>query len=175
MQSEADKPMTPSQETLYGLCFRQQLVAPQQLAYRLHKYTDYISDVCRRDRVDFMSIFNEILRGSEHLAATDPQRLFSVADPIAKLLFAGTGWNAMYVTPGTPSGDFASLCHQTGEMMKDLGGCIESLAAIEADGVVDESDDVRIQEFGNKAELLNTRLKSILVELCRRRSQEVQT
>ena len=163
-------PVNNSQEVLYNICFEQELITPKRVGFRLHRSRDYISDICRRDRVDYMAVFNEMLKEAEAFAATNPMRLMAVAVPIFRLLTQGTTWVAHHISPEqTLSLPYERLCEQTGTLLKDLGGAIEAIAKIEADGQYDEADDVNIEEFVAKAGILGDRLAAMVCELTRRR------
>jgi len=162
------------QEVLYALCFGPgAVVEPKRIAYRLHKASNYLSDICRRDRVDPLAVFNEILREAEPLAKTDPQRFLAVATPIFQLLTEGTRWFPAYVDAQVAERmPFDRLCAQTGTLLKDLGGALDSLAAVEKDGRYDSEDDPSINEFIHHSAQLIHRLQMLSAELNRRRHQE---
>lgn len=162
------------QEVLWGICYGpRSLVNPKAVAYRLRKAYDYCSDICRRERVDPFAVFNEALRQVDHLAATDPRTLLTVATPITNLLFDGTGWMAVHadtVCDGNADAtDVPQLCGQTGVLLKDLGGALESLARVESDGCYTSEDDANIAEFRLKAGQCISRLQLLCAELHRRR------
>ena len=160
--------MNASQEILWELCYgKRGLVNAQAIGYRLHKAYDYCSDVCRRERVDFLAIFNEILRLADGLAHSDPARMLAIAGPIHHLLYRDTGWIAIHVATIDRRGDdnFERLCEQTGILLEDLGGAIKALARIEQDGSYDDSDDPQIQEFTHKSGCLIGRLQSLCAAL----------
>jgi len=159
-----------SQEVLHNICFEQEHVTAKRVGFRLHKSRDYISDICRRDRVDYMAVFNECLQEAETFAATNPMRLMAVAVPIFRLLTQDTNWVAHHVSPEQCLRlPYGRLCEQTGTLLKDLGGAIEAIAKIEADGQYDEADDANIDEFVAKAGILGDRLGAMVCELTRRR------
>ena len=139
------EPMNRGQEVIHDLAYRNGLVNPKRIAYRLHRRHDYLSDICRRERVDFFAVANAILLEAEAAYYPhDVQRFAAVCGPIIDLLMGGTRWMATHVDPGLadhPS--YSKLCSQVGALMEDLGCAISSIAAIEADGRVDAEDDPR--------------------------------
>ncbi len=171
-----DSRMNAWQDTLYDLCFQLDLVNPKAIAHRLHRARNYLSDVCRRDRVDPIAIFNEILKDAEPLAVSDPRRHAQIGTAVFGLLCSGTRWFPAYVAPEpaaspTSSADFTRLCEHAGILCEDLGGVVKSLAAIERDGQYNEADDAEINGFQVKMQQLIARLHAIGVDLRRRRQE----
>jgi len=163
--------MNSTQQTLHRILMVDGLVTPKAVAFRLHKHPDYLSDICRRERVDFFAVANEILKEVHPLAATDLPRYLSVVSPIAALLFTGTGLNFYYLDPKLIAGiDYHSLCEFTGTLCQTLGSAIQSLARIEADGVYDDGDDAEIASCLHKIGLLSQRLNSLTFALQQRRA-----
>jgi hypothetical protein len=171
MHPSADELMNRSQEVLHDLCFVRGLIPAKALAYRLHKAPGFIDDICRRDRVDFVAVFNECLRFGEALAQTNPAWMLAIAGPIFALVTEGTRWSADWSGP-LPEKDmqYTRLCEQAGLLCEDLGGALKAMAAIESDGRYTESDDAAIAEFQTKSQLLVGRLRVLLVEVTRRRA-----
>ncbi len=170
-----DGPVNSSQEVIHRLCFVEDLVPPKRIARRLHMHANYLSDVCRRDRVDFLAICNEILKDAEPLAETDLTRYSAICLPILRLVIEGTSWGMTFVPKGLPEDTtYVKLCEQVGVLCEDLGGTITALAQIESDGVVDENDDPTIAECQHKIGLLVHRLQVLSQELHRRRAARVQ-
>ena len=169
------RPVNRWQEVLYGLCIgAAAFVNPKALAHRLHRAQDYISDICRRERVDPMAVFNQILRDAEAYARTDVRRFAKVSRAIFPLLLDGTNWQVQHYDPASVvENDLHKLCEQAGVLMQDLGTAIVSLSTIERDGDYDRDDDPDIAEFQLKADQLVTRIRAIQLELCRRRNQGV--
>lgn len=154
------------------------LVIAGRIAFRLHRAPNYLSDICRRDRVDPFAVCNEILKQADddfkkgHIPL-DTYRQICI--PIITLLLDGTGWAAQYVSPGveaTMSGN--KLCEQAGILCEDLGGTLKAFAAVEDDGKYNEQDDVRIGECDIKIGMVISRLQAMRIELHRRRSAGVQ-
>jgi hypothetical protein len=166
------QPVNSWQQAIYDLCFATGLVEPKRIEFRLHKAVNYLSDICRRDRVDPFSVCNAILLEIEPLARTDPARFFAVANRIFSLLCVGTQWAHTWVDPQAPCRlKYRELCRHTGVLLEDLGGAMTALAAVEDDGRIDASDDAGISEFLAKAQSLKRHLDSVSVELQRRRAQ----
>ena len=165
------EPMNRSQEVLHDLLFVRELLSAKRVAWRLHKARNYLSDICRRDRVDFLAVFNEILKEAEASAQDNPPLMMAIAGPIAELLVDGTHWHFEYdlAPPRTPAG-YVQLCEQTGNLMEDLGGAIKAIARIEADGEYDERDDADIAECQQKLALLVQRCRALRTELSIRRN-----
>lgn len=181
------------QEVLYDICFRADLVNPKRIAFRLHKASDYLSDICRRERVDPLAVFNVILQEIEPMAKTDPQRFFLIAHRIFSLLIANTRWVVQYAGHEQPLNlSYNRLCEQTGILCENLGVAIKSLsqkscgtgfpagrsmsepvigigsksiARIEADGKYDENDDADMAECLHKINQLNQRFGAIAIEI----------
>jgi len=171
MHDGFDKPMTRSQEVLYDLCFERGLVPAKALAYRLGKSTNYISDCCRRDRVDFGVIFNEILKIAGQVAQTDQAIALQIAGPVAALIVGDTPFYLhMHDRPSGSQDDYVRLCEQTGTLMEDLGGAVRAIARIERDGRYDESDDADIAECESKLGLLIVRARQLAMDLRQRRT-----
>ena len=169
------KPVNRWQEVLHGLCIRDEVVNPKRIALRLHKAWDYVSDICRRERVDPFAVFNAILQEAEPLTPANTATMLRIAGPIFGLLTQGTNWTAHYVPPvDTHTLDYKRLCEQTGTLIEDLGGLVKTLANIEADSAYNADDDVHIDEFGVKAGQLQARLEAMKFELARRRKQGVR-
>ncbi len=168
----AHETMNRSQELLHEICLAKQLVCSKHVAHRLHRHATYISDICTRDRVDFVGVFNEILRGIEPALATNFAIGNQIASPILNLLMEGTNWVAYWYNPAQRPNDFPHLCQQTGVLLEDLGGAIKTLAAIEGDGKIDDADDVHIEEFCQKVSQLQTRLAHMTLEVKRRRAEK---
>lgn len=164
-------PVNRWQQVLHDLCFSLDAVNPKLLAYHLHKARNWVSDVCRRERVDPFPIFNQILKQAQSLIPHCPVKALQVAGPVADLLTAGTNWH-LYYKPGDEDVDYRKLCEQAGALCTTLGGTIESLARIEADGVIDERDDAEIESCLTKIGALRINLDQLQVELLRRRHQE---
>lgn len=165
------EPMNRSQEVLHDLLFVRELLSAKRVAWRLHKARNYLSDICRRDRVDFLAVFNEVLREAEASATNNPPLMLAIANPIATLLVEGTNWHLEYnpAPPQTHAG-YVQLCEQTGNLMEDLGGAIKAIARIEADGEYDERDDADIAECQQKLSLLVQRCHALRTELSIRRN-----
>lgn len=158
--------MNAWQETLHGL-MQDQLVPPKRIAFRLHRHSDYLSDVCRRDRVDPIAIFNAILQEAESYARTDPQRMLAISHRIFRLLTVGTGFYASYVSPAL-AGDAKhcdDLRDQIGPLMQDLGGAVDSLCDIVRDGAINESDAPSIAEMDFKINRLSQLLSRLHIEV----------
>ena len=169
-----DKEMNAWQETLHTL-FKHHLIDPKRIAFRLHKHSDYLSDICRRERVDPFAVANEVLKEMAPLAKQDLPRFLAVTGPIISLLLDGTNWMPQYLDPSVEADtSYTKLCKQTGMLCEDMGGAIKSLAEIEEDGKYDETDDVHIAEFRHKVDLLIQRLSCLSRELERRRAQRIQ-
>lgn len=165
--------MNSTQQVLHRILIEDALIPPKAIAFRLHKHVDYLSDICRRERVDFFAVANEILKEVKPLAESDPHRYLSVVTPIANLLFAGTGLNYYYIDPKLIAGvNFKSLCELTGTLCQAMGSAIQSLARIEADGKYDENDDVEIASCLHKLGLLSQRLSILTVALQQRRASK---
>ena len=165
--------MNSAQQVLHRILFEDALVTPKAVAFRLHKHVDYLSDICRRERVDFFAVANEILKEARPLAETDLYRYLAVVNPIANLVFANTGINYYYVDPRLAAGiDFKSLCEVTGTLCQAMGSAIQSLARIEADGKYDENDDVEIASCLHKFGVLSQRLQTLTIALQQRRAQK---
>lgn len=179
MMVDASEPMTRSQEVLYDLCFVHGLVPAKTIGYGLHRSANYISDICRRDRVDFMAVFNEALKVADRCAASNPMLMMAIAGPIAGLLVSGTNFqlehNDAPPPPTATQADYRTLCEQTGSLMEDLGGAVKSIARIECDGVYDESDDADIEECQSKLALLIRRARALSAELDVRRAARSPT
>ncbi len=164
-------PVNRWQEVLYDICFVHELVSAKLLAHKLHKSTDYISDICRRERVDPVAVFNEILKISESVAESNPPLAVAIAGPIGDLITGGTRWQLNWVPPArqTTAG-YVKLCEQAGGLCEDLGGAIKAIARIEADGKYDDADDADIAECQTKIAMLTRNLRLLSVELNRRRA-----
>ncbi|MCH8853840.1 MAG: hypothetical protein IID41_14485 [Planctomycetes bacterium] len=166
-------PVNLWQQVLYDLCFVLDLVNPKVLEHKLHRARSFISDICRRERVDPLPVFNVILRDAEALIPTDPVRAFAIAQPIMALMIADTGWFLEHNPPVAGAAvNYNRLCEQAGTLCKTLGGTIESLARIEADGVVNQADDPEIAKCLTHIEVLRSKLRLLSVELRRRRAVE---
>ena len=165
-------PMNRWQEIMHDLAYKSGLVNPKRIAYRLHHRHDYLSDICRRDRVDPFAVANAMLLEAEAAYYPhDVQRFAAVCGPIIDLLLGGTRWMATHVDPTLADHPtYNNLCSQVGALMEDLGGAINSIAAIDADGRVDAEDDPHIAEFEHKAGLLDQRLAALRLEIRRRRA-----
>ncbi len=163
--------MNRAQRLLHDLVM-EQVVHGKSLAFRLHRHADFISDILRRPHTDYTAIFNEILRDIDGKLRKGDMSAFEIARRIFELITDGTNFIGFWIQPAPQSMPFEKLCAQTGELLKDLGGAIEALAAIEGDGQVDCNDDVRISEFTQKVEAVSVRLKSIMHELQRRRAEK---
>lgn len=162
-----DGPVNHWQEVLYELCLgSHSMVEPKRIAHGLHRAHNFISDICRRERVDPLAVFNEILRQAEHRPFD--QRV-AIAGQVYPLLFCGTGWQLVYVQLPPGSAQVDRLYEHTGILLKDLGGALEALAHIERDGRYDEADDPQIEEFLTKSVQLVNRVQLISAELRRRR------
>ena len=154
--------MSPSQTVLNQLTFVEQLVEPKRVARQLHRHPNYLSDICRREHVDWMCVFNEVLKYGERFAA-DPARVAAIAAPVLHLLLADTGWMAFRQGPVEASTDsLPRLCKAVGILLTDVGAIIETIAEIEDDGVVDEQDDVRVTELKIKAQALTQKLFAVV-------------
>jgi hypothetical protein len=162
--------MNRTQVVIYNLCYGPDaLVNPKQVAHVLLRMRhDYLSDICRRERVDFPAAINAILVWSEtHL---DDVHKTIVAARLLPLITDNTRW-VSYRPPAMPAqsgGDLAGLCGDAGGLMEDLGGAIRSLARIEADGRVTAGDAPDIEEFQAKSALLIERVLAIKAELMSR-------
>ena len=166
--------MNAWQEVLHDVIFGSQLINPKRIAFRLHRHSDYLSDICRRERVDPFAVANEILKEAELQCAGDLPRFLAVCRPILALLIDGTNWMPTYVAPDVAANlSYTKLCEHTGTLCEDIGGAIKALAQIEADGQYDEQDDTAIAEFQHKAGLLTHRLSALGMELQRRRAARV--
>lgn len=153
--------MNAWQETIYDLVFRRQVVPPKAIALRLHRHSDYLSDICRRERVDPVAVLNAILQEAEHY---DQQRRAAVALPILGLLLNGTRWFAVHAgADDSPLKDVGDLRDQIAPLLSDLSGAVDSLCAIARDGRIDAADDPSIAEFDAKV----NRLTRFLADLGR--------
>lgn len=169
-----DVTMNPSQALLNEIVFQDQLVSPKRIEFLLRKARNYISDACRRDRVDFVTIFNTILRDTEPLWATDPARAAAIAMPICQLLLDGTRLLAVRVERHEAGDDVPALsttCDRVGALLRDLGSLVETIGRIEADGVVDESDDVALMELSSRTGQLVNQIRFIGAALRARRQE----
>lgn len=164
------KPVNAWQETVHRLIHTQRVNA-KRIAFTLHRASDYLSDICRRERVDPFAVCNAILKEAERRDLGDVPRFIETCNPIIGLLFDGTHWMATFVPDSdTAPTAYTKLCEQAGILCEDLGGTIKALAKIEADGAYDEKDDPQISECHLKAGLLIERLKALQVELHHRRT-----
>ncbi len=154
------------------------LVVAGRIAFRLHRAPDYLSDICRRERVDPFAVCNEILKQADEdfKKGRIPLETYQhICIPIITLLLDGADWMAAYIAPGaeaTMSGN--KLCEQAGILCEDLGGTLKAFASVEDDRKYDEHDDVRIGECDIKIGLVISRLQAMRIELHRRRSAKVQ-
>lgn len=165
---DRNKPVNRWQEVLHDLCISG-TVNPKAIAHRLHKYGDYLSDICRRERVDPMAVFNAILIDADR--RLDPADRLALAAPIMGLLVDGTTWTFYQHTPLRADDSFRSLLENTGVMCEDLGGAIRSLARIEADGHIDSADDADIEECQQKMRMLMGRITNLSAALSHRRQE----
>jgi len=168
----ADGPVNRWQEVLYDLCFVRELVHAKHLSYRMGKAHNYISDVCRRDRVDALYIFNLILQDARSLAVDQPAKLTAIAMPIINLLLENTGWTAYFVHPDIAAPARAvsveDLHNATAVMLENVAELVRSLGGILKDGVVNESDQARVAEFDVKVGGLFQHLNALTTELHKR-------
>ncbi len=153
-------------------------VTAKDVASRLHRAPDYLSDICRRERVDPFAVCNEILKQADRkLRNKDipPEKYMHICCPVLNLLLSDTRWSAVYGAPNEESAtSSAKLCEQAGLLCEVLGGTLKALASIEADGRYDEQDNVRIGEYDMQAGRLVNLLQGLQLELHRRRSARVQ-
>lgn len=165
--------MNKSQTLLHDLVFEKQLVAPKRIEFLLRRPANYLSDVCRRERVDFLSLFNTILCDIESLWERDVARAARIACPILDLLVEGTRFVVVRVEPLDAQADapLAATCDRVGALLRDLGALVETIGRIEADGVVDERDDVRLLELQSRTGQLVNQLHSIGSALRARRQE----
>lgn len=171
------KPVNSWQAVVHNL-IQSGLVIAKRIAYRLHRDPDYLSDICRRERVDPFAVCNEILKQADddfqkQRICLDKYRQICI--PTICLLLDGTDWMAAYVDPRVESAtSYTKLCEQAGTLCETLGGTLKALASIEDDGQYNEQDDANVSAFDIKAGQLVRQLQALQVELHRRRSARVQ-
>lgn len=169
-----DVTMNPSQRLLNAIVLQDQLVNPKRIEYLLGKARNFISDACRRDRVDFVTIFNTILCDTEPLWATDPAKAAAISMPICQLLLDGTRLMVVRVERHDVETEIPALsatCDRIGTLLRDLGSLVETIGRIEADGVVDESDDVALMELSSRTGQLVNQIRFIGAALRARRQE----
>lgn len=165
--------MNAWQEVLHQL-IADQLVQPKRIAFRLQRHSEYLSDVCRRDRVDPIAIFNAILQEAESTFGVNPQRTLTLAQRIFTLLTVGTNFYFQWAHPlAVTDAKLDDLWRHVADLLKDLGRAIDSLREITKDGRVTESDDVAIAEFDVKANRLIQLFQRLHVEIHARRNAGV--
>jgi hypothetical protein len=165
------RPMNTSQEVLYDLCFGAGQINPKALTYRMHRTRDWAWDICRRERVDFVAVFNEVLKMIEPLAQTNPMAVMNIAARIFHPLIDGTSWGFHFnYPPAVNAAAWPQLCQQTAFLLQELGTVLECLGAIEEDGHYDADDDTNIDKFNVQWKALAQRLEGIAAELHRRRA-----
>lgn len=170
-----DGPVSSSQELIHRVCFVDNLVPPKLIARRLHMHSNFISDACRRPRVDFMAIFNRFVEFAEQYAEVDAGRHNAICIPIFNLLTDGTSWAARYVPQALPPDtDYTRLGGQVGELFETLGGAIKSLTRIESGGKVDANDGPDIDLCQHRIGSLVHRLQALSQELEHRRRRAAQ-
>ena len=154
------------------------LVVAGRIAFRLHRAPNYLSDICRRERVDPFAVCNEILKQADADFKTGriPVETYrQICIPIITLLLDGTHWMATYVDPDVKApASYTKLCEQAGTLCETLGGTLKALAAIEDDAKYNEQDDAEMAAFDIKAGQLIRQLTALQIELHRRRSAGVQ-
>ena len=167
--------MNAWQETLHNI-IGDQLVQPKRVARRLHRHFDYLSDICRRDRVDPFAVFNAILQEAEAYAHTDPQRMLAIAHRVFQLLTIGTGFYVGWTSPSAISAksDLRDLRKHIPTLLNDLAGVVEHLCDIAEDHRIDDSDDASIEAFGFKVNRLNQLLSRLHIEVHARRNAGVR-
>jgi len=158
------------QTTLYDLVFVEQLVQPKRVAARLHRHPDYLSDICRRDRVDPVAAFNAILQEAQAYFPADPQRSLAIAHRVFKPLLIGTSFYVNFTPPNAAMGDLGDLRNKVGSLLRDLAGAVDSLCEIESDGEVDADDDPSIAEFDLKVNRLTGLLSQLHLAIHTRRN-----
>jgi len=170
-----EKHVNAWQEVIHDIVYKRQLVSPGRIAYRLHRHSDYLSDICRRERVDPFAVANEILKEAQAIAGHHPEQMMEICSRIISLLFDGTRWFAQYVDPGMHHDTtYNRLCEQTGLLCEDLGGAIKALARVERDGTYNADDDPHIDECQAKIGQLVSRLQVLAVQLRERRAVRAQ-
>jgi hypothetical protein len=171
------KPVNSWQAVVHDLIHSGFVIA-KRIAFRLHADPDYLSDICRRDRIDPFAVCNEILKQADEdfqRQRIPLQHYQQVYLPVLALLLDGTHWMAQHVGPDVQSAtSYTKLCAQVGILCEDLGGTVKALAAIEDDGKYNEQDDVNMGEFDVRAGQLISRVQAMRIELHKRHAARVE-
>ncbi|MCK4660188.1 MAG: hypothetical protein KAV82_11760 [Phycisphaerae bacterium] len=156
-----DSPVYHEQELLTRLVRDDGLISGAAVAHAAGCSTAHLYGLMQGRRRVPVYVWNTILRLADTFSQREPDRYWKLAAPILSQLLDGTSLFFGLDTEVDASAPVDKLCAEAACLLKNMGGLMDSLSRILADGQVDHRDDPTLEEFHVQQAELTRRLHGL--------------
>jgi hypothetical protein len=160
-----DAPVNRDQEVLMQLCCSTDLLDARVVARWANLSRQHVYALMSGNHTVPVHVFRSILQHIGGLLTTNPPRFWAIANLVTGLLVDGTIFGLGVYEMPTESRSVPDLCRESGVLLHDMGGLLDTLGHVVEDGQVNPADDPQLEEFYAKRCALTHHLLNIEAQL----------